>query len=286
MLPPVDVWLEALRLAGATCLLTAFLLELRAPRHSRLGPGLVGLLMLLAGGFGVLLATVAPLAARTEQPLLPLAFDYLEQSQHGPTLLLPVVPAVYGLMLWYGARSAASPGIQRTLYVLTALALLATAGLFAYGGHGSDDDRLAQLGMLFMVIHVAAGITWAALVLSLLPRLPLADALELHRRLARFGNHALLLVVLLVPSGLAAAWLHGTPVPWPLDDPYGVLLTVKLLLLNGALAAAGWNRWVELPRSAADPTRLRRVLAIEAGLLTLLLFAAAWLARTLPLTSN
>lgn len=282
MLPTWDVWPEALRLAGATLLLTAFLRELRDPGRSRLAWGVLGLAGLATGGFGVLLATVAPLAARTERPLLPLALEYLEQSQHGPTLLLPIVPAVYGLLLWYGARSAASQGMRTGLYWMTGIALLAVATLLAYGGHGADEEGWEQFGMLLQAVHVTAGVAWVALVLSLVPALITGE--RLAHALQRFGNWALVLVLALVPSGLGATWLHGTPIPWPIDSPYGQLLTLKVLALALALAAAGWNRWIELPRRPVNETRLRRVLGLEAGLLTLTLFLAAWLARTLPIT--
>lgn len=284
MLPAGDVLAEAVRLAGATLMTVALglvLLQWQRPRPLTVAIG--GALLLTAGSLGLLIATVAPIAARLDEPVLAMARDYLQHSTSGPALLLPLLPALYALMLFDGIRTARSPGMRRGLSWMLAIALAATAGLIGGVGH-SATGRWDHLAMILLAVHVICGVAWVGLVLALLPGLlpGLLRGDALSGLLRRWGNVAAGLVFVLIMTGLAAACLHGTPPPWPLDDRYGQLLGAKLVLLLAALAAAGWNRHVELAHPAVRETRVRAVLGVEAVLLVCALTLAAWLSRTPP----
>ncbi len=276
----IDALAEAIRLAGVVVIATAVALEwLDERRHSALLLISVGMLLLSVGSIAVLVATVAPIAARLEEPVLPLALEYFRTTTHGPQLLTPILPAIYALLLAEGLRLVESPGLRRGLCWMLAVTLVAILALMAAGGHVATS-RLEHLGMALQIVHMSTGVAWVALVLALLPRVlrrePLSDLLN------RVGNVALMLVLALFASGIGSAWIHGAPLPWPMDEAYSQLLLLKTGTLLLALAAAGWNRFVELRPPVVNEPGIRRILSLEACVLLAALILAAWLTRTPP----
>lgn len=276
----IDVLAESLRLAGVVVMATAVALEwIETRRYPMLALVSVGAVMLAVGSVAVLLATVAPIAARLEEPVLALALEYFRTTSHGPQLLTPILPAVYAVLLAEGLRVVDAPGFRRGLCWMLAVTLVAVLALMAAGGHVAST-RLEHLGMVLQIVHMAAGVAWVALVLALLPRLyrrePLAEILT------RVGNVALALVIALLASGIVSAWIHGAPLPWPLDEAYGRLLLLKSAALALALAAAAWNRYVELRPPVINEPGIRRVLGLETLVLLTAMLLAAWLTRTPP----
>lgn len=275
-----DVLAQGLRLAGATLLTTAVFLSVlgeRAIAPMRLA--IIATVLLAAGCVALLLLTVAPFAARLDEPLLPLALEYLEQTPHGATLLLPLLPAMLALLLWQALAALDSPTVRRLVHWLLAATLLVLVALIAAGGHVATT-RWEHVGMLVLVLHMACGISWVALVLSLLPQLLRGDVLG--STLARIGNAAAGMVIVLVIAGVFTAWMHNALPPWSLHDDYARLLLMKSLVLVLALAAAAYNRFHLLRLATGSEHLLRRVVAIEALLLVLALGLAAWLSRTPP----
>lgn len=275
-----DIVAELTRLGGVTLMATAVVFGLLDDaRATTMRLTLLGTLLLLLGCFAVLLATVAPIAARLEEPLTALALEYFQTTSHGPKLLTPILPAIYSLLLIEGLRVVDSAGFRRALYWMLAASVLAILSLMAASGHVATTN-LEHIGMFLQIVHMACGVAWVALLLYLLPRVfsgrPLAADLQ------RVGNTALLLVITLIVTGTGSAWLHGAPLPWPMDEDYGRLLLLKTLVLLLALAAAGWNRFIELPATAPNEARLRSVVGMEAAILLLALLLAAWLTRTPP----
>jgi len=276
----LDVLAELTRLAGATLIATTVALGLiDDQRRHPFALILTGTLLLAAGCILVLIATVAPAARRLEEALLPLALEYFQTTTHGPQLLTPILPAIYGLLLAEGLRVVDAPGFRRALYIMLAVTGVAILGLIAASGHVAITEW-DHVGMLLQIVHMAAAVTWVAIVLALLPRLwtrqPLADDL------ARIGNFALALVIILLFTGTGSAWLHDVELPWPLDADYGKLLSLKTAALMLAVAAAGWNRFIELRAAVSHEGRIRSVLGIETAVLLLALLLAAWLTRTPP----
>lgn len=278
----LDVLAEFTRLAGVTLIATtvAFgLLEDRRRQPFTFTLILTGTLILGVGCVLVLIATVAPAASRLEEPLLPLALEYFRTTTHGPQLLTPILPAIYGLLLAEGLRVVDAPGFRRALYIMLAVTVVAILALMAASGHVAITEW-DHVGMFLQIAHMAAAVTWVAIVLALLPRLwtkqPLAGDL------ARIGNFALALVIILLLTGIGSAWLHDVALPWPLEEDYGKLLLLKTAALLLAVGAAGWNRFIELGAAVSHEARIRGVLGIETSVLLLALLLAAWLTRTPP----
>lgn len=276
----LDVLAELTRLAGATLMATTVALGLIDDRRRHpFALVLTGTLLLAAGCVLVLITTVAPASSRLEEPLLPLALEYFRTTTHGPQLLTPILPAIYALLLAEGLRVVEAPGFRRALHIMLGVTVLAILALMAAGGHVAITEW-DHVGMFLQIAHMAAAVTWVAIVLALLPRLwtrqPLAGDL------ARIGNFALALVVILLFTGIGSAWLHDVALPWPLDADYGKLLLLKTAALLLAVAAAGWNRFVELGAAVHHEARIRGVLGIETAVLLSALLLAAWLTRTPP----
>jgi len=275
-----DVLAQGLRLAGATLLTTALFLSVLGERViAPVRLAIIATLVLAIGCVALLLLTVAPFAQRLDEPLLPLALEYLEQTRHGAMLLLPLLPAMLALLLWQTLPASGSPIVRHVVHWLLAATLLTLAALLAAGGHVATS-RWEHVGMVVLAVHMACGIGWVALVLSLIPRMLRGDALG--PPLAGVGNAAAGMVIILVIAAVFTAWMHNALPPWSVHDDYTRLLLLKSLTLVLALAAAAFNRFYVLRLASIREDLLRRVLAIEALLLMLALGLAAWLSRTTP----
>jgi len=275
-----DVLAELTRLSGVVVVATAVALGLLHDRpRNPFAFILIGTALLAVGCVLVIIATVAPIANRLEEPVLALALEYFQTTTHGPQLLTPILPAIYALLLAEGLRIADAPGFRRGLHWMLAVTVVAMLALMAASGHVAVTDW-DHIGMFLQIVHMSAAVAWVAIVLALLPRLwarqPVAG------ELTRIGDIALALVIILFVTGIASAWLHGATLPWSLAEEYNRLLLLKTATLLLALAAAGWNRFIELPTAAGPETRIRRVLGFETIVLLLALLLAAWLTRTPP----
>jgi putative copper export protein len=269
---------EAVRLMGATLVCAALGLVLLDERScAPLRVGLLGVVALALGSIALLFLTVAPIAQRFDESLPPLTLEYLEHSVHGRMLLAPVLPAAYALLMLGALRTAPAGPRRRVLCGMLGGALFCIAWLLAVGGHGSmEEDRRVET--VAQILHLAAGLAWAALLLSLLPSVVRGDPLGGHLR--RSGNVALGLVVVLVVASVISAWSRGVRLPVNSVDAYSLLIMLKAGVLLLALCAAAWNRLVELRSGLPSEPRLRWVVGFEAGLLLLAMMLAAGLSRT------
>jgi putative copper export protein len=161
--------------------------------------------------------------------------------------------------------------------------LVAQAGM----GHGVDPFWAPPVfGRLIHLGHLVGGALWlgtlGVLALAVFPSLTaaaerpaLASILADYSRLARTG------ALLIVASGVVAAWTYTTTLSdlWRTD--WGKLLVIKLVLLMGVAALGFWNWRVLTPRLAGgDPpaaSQLRRAVAIELALGGLLIAVTALL---------
>lgn len=276
----IDVLAEFTRLSGVIIVATAVARGLLDDRPHHPFPVIfIGTVLLTLGCILVLIATVAPIASRLEEPVFALALEYFQTTSHGPQLLTPILPAIYALLLAEGLRSANAPGFRRGLYWMLTATVVAMLALMAASGHVAITEW-DHIGMFLQIVHMAAAVAWVAIVLALLPRLWSGQSVAAD--LLRIGNLALLLVIVLIVTGIASAWLHGATLPWPMAEDYSRLLLLKTATLLLALTAAAWNRFIELPAATGHESRLRGVLGFEAGVLLLTLLLAAWLTRTPP----
>jgi putative copper export protein len=178
------------------------------------------------------------------------------------------------------ARRSQPPSrrLHTALVAIPALALLILAESFQLSGHVSVHGKLAQLAIS---LHVIAFAAWIG---SLYPLLRLSHGLqasELAWFMGRFGDHARLVLALLLLAGLFLLWeLLMTPGElW--QTPYGLSLSLKLLLVAALLGLAAHNRYQLVPAVAEDKggalLQLRRSIKGEMGLALLILLLTAYL---------
>jgi copper transport protein len=275
-----EVAAEGVRLAGVVLLAAAsWQTMLRVAAKPPLGLAALGVALLAAGGVALVALTVAPTAERLGEPLGSLVLEYVESTRHGRLVLAPLLPGIYALLLLEALRNSDAPLLRRIVLWMLGVAAFAAAWLIAVGGHGGMEEG-ENFEMLAQVLHVAAGLAWAGLLIALVPG-ALAGARQAPH-LRQVGNAALGLVAVLVACGLVLAWSHGVRVPGVTAEPYGRLLLAKSGLLLLALGAAGWNRWRELQREPVRELLVRRLVCGEAAVLTVVILLAAWVACTPP----
>jgi putative copper resistance protein D len=104
------------------------------------------------------------------------------------------------------------------------------------------------------------------------------------RAMQRFSRVALVTVLVLAGSGVATAWLLVGGIAGLVGTAHGHLLLAKLALLVPALMLAAANRTLlpALPSASATAQRMALFIAIEAGLVLLLLGLAAAMTVTTP----
>ncbi|MBO0609279.1 copper resistance CopC/CopD family protein [Myceligenerans salitolerans] len=170
-----------------------------------------------------------------------------------------VVPAavVVGLAVaTWSLPATAAPSRTRSALVLAGCAGAVTAPAFT--GH----TRVATPEALVVgvdVLHLAAGALWLGglvAIAAVLGDLSRADAGAVV--LGRFSAWAAGLLAVLVVAGSFLAWRIAGSWDALLDSGYGALLLVKVLTALVAVAVAGWNRFVLIPRSRATPRRKGR----------------------------
>ncbi|MGO1629163.1 copper resistance CopC/CopD family protein [Mycetocola reblochoni] len=150
--------------------------------------------------------------------------------------------------------------------------------------------------------HLVAGAFWLGGVVGLLlylraarpavrggrPRIPPRETAEV---VARFSRFALYSVILLAVSGTVMAVLIVGSWQALVSSGYGLLLTIKLIIVGAVIAVAAWNRTDLLPRITRHPAderqwvSLRRTLTVEAILLVAVLAVTGFLTNTSPTTT-
>jgi len=185
---------------------------------------------------------------------------------------------------WIAARGEA--------FVLAALALV----LLAASGHAAAISESRWPSAIDMVHLLGAGI-WAgglpplALLLYIASRNVVAPAPYAVRAMQRFSRLALVTVLILAGSGIATASLLVGSVAGLVGTAHGHLLLAKLGVLMLALLLAAANRAL-LPalsgpnegKASATAGRMALFIAIEAGLVLVLLGLAAAMTLTTPAT--
>tara|TARA_B000000460_G_scaffold246468_1_gene219735 strand:+ start:3637 stop:4479 length:843 start_codon:yes stop_codon:yes gene_type:complete len=163
----------------------------------------------------------------------------------------------------------------RILLIANSIAFLLIAFSFTKGGHISILSEIARIAI---VLHLFAFSTWIG---SLFPLLLLTNSTELgllQRLMRQFGDQALKIVIILAGAGmLMLLELLDSPVEL-YTTPYGLALSLKLLLVLVALGAAAINKLVLVPAilNDANPSRLRRSIRIEMLAVTLVLIVTAY----------
>lgn len=167
-------------------------------------------------------------------------------------------------LTWRGAREI----------WIAAFAALDLCG-FALIGHANAIAGLS--GAIVQALHLLAGGAWFGGIVALALALRAQPSSEIVKRFSGIG---LASVVVLALSGFR---LHAvnTGALLPISGvAYGQLADLKIMLLFGALALAGFHRFVATPRGAW--TLMGRTLVLELAILAFAVAVAVRLAGTEP----
>jgi copper transport protein len=161
---------------------------------------------------------------------------------------------------------------------LTALAMVGAGSALAASGHASTASP-QWLARPSVFLH-GVGVAYWVGALAPLAVMARCRADTLPGVLKRFSAGAVPIVGLLALTGLALAWVQLASVSALIQTQYGILLSIKLVLVAVLLALAAFNRYRLTPALARDHTRTRPLLrsVFTECLLVLLILAvvAGW----------
>lgn len=186
----------------------------------------------------------------------------------GPTLRLVLGQTFFGqVWAWHLLANVAllvalclPLSVDNPLRVLLAGAVLAS---LAPVGHGAMLDGWAGVGlMLNQALHLLCAGAWLGGLLLLAALLYRAPDSTHGEALRRFSGVGYLLVVGVAASGLVNVWALVGQWPDPRTSTFGLVLTIKLLLVAGMLALALLNR-VALAFREKRLLALRRSVVLE-----------------------
>lgn len=153
-------------------------------------------------------------------------------------------------------------------------------------GHPADELWHGSLGRIVDLAHLIGGGYWlgtlAILALTVFPALRSESRVGLLAQVVRdFSMPARLGAVLLLASGIRAAWSYTGPISSIPGTVWGQLLMAKLAVLVGVAGLGWWNWKMITPALEGDepaaPGRLRRAVVIELALGGLILALTAFL---------
>lgn len=152
------------------------------------------------------------------------------------------------------------------------------------GGHAVAADP-AWLRVALDMLHIVAASIWIGGLVQIAGRR--ANAIPTVSQVRRYSRAALVSVIVLVVTGLYAAW-DEIGLSWSglIGTTYGRLIVCKSLLLVATIPLANRNRVRHMPGIATTPitswSLLRRYVRNELALLALVIAATAWLVQTPP----
>ena len=198
----------------------------------------------------------------------PMILGMVAQSPLGTSAMLRLTGlALILCVLW---RVSAGP-------ILALFGVLLASASFALRGHALNEPQMI-LGAL-ITLHILCLAFWVG-AFAPLARSARFDAPARAGALAyEFGARALWAVGLVVLAGGGALTLLGAGTSAALFTPYGQMFAVKLALFAGVLSLAAVNKLTLTPALLASApgagTRLRRSIAMEAGLVVGILVTTA-----------
>jgi putative copper resistance protein D len=237
----------------------------------------------------------------SQRPLVelgPLIWPILTKTHFGHVMFARVV--VWGCFaLAWNRRSDSSDSPDSIvrgrgfLLVLGALWCLTRS----LSGHAADQgnwsvDVLVDWLHLLAVSFWVGGVVPLALLAPLLIRHaePSVARPLLIRLLERFSPLAMSCVAVLVAAGLFSAHRRGVTLLAPFQSDYGDLVSFKVVLTAAAVGLGGFSKFIVLPELHREMKtgktlgigRFRRAIGVEAGVLILVILAAAVLTQEPP----
>lgn len=164
----------------------------------------------------------------------------------------------------------------------------------ALGSHAASSPENATLLIAADAVHLLMAAVWVGGIVAFLVVALRRDAPSLARLVMRFSPLAIASVVLLLATGTLASAAHmpcvteGGPVACVRaapTEPYTRLVLLKVALMAPLIALGAYNQQRVGPRLARNeftPGAFRRVLALEAILMTVVVVAAGVLAASPP----
>jgi copper resistance protein D len=234
----------------------------------------------------------------SRRPLLelgPMLWPILTQTHFGRVMIARVVLWSAFALIW-SRRADLPDSMAKRRGLLLGLGALwcLTRSL---SGHSADQGDWS-VDVLVDWLHLLAISFWAGgvMVLALLtPSLlrqcdAAAGRTLLIRLLQRFSPLAMSCVAVLVAAGLFSAHKRGVALLMPFESDYGQLVAFKVGLTALAVGLGGISRFIVLPalhrspRGGDAPTigRFRRMIRVEACVITLAVLTAAVLTQTPP----
>jgi copper transport protein len=172
----------------------------------------------------------------------------------GPSLLLAIAAMLVARLAWR------SPSLT-IAWGLTALSMVGAGSALAASGHASTASP-QWLTRPSVLIHGVGVAYWVGALAPL--------AVMAHRRantlpsvLKRFSAGAVPVVGLLALTGLVLACVQLASVSALFQTRYGVLLSIKLVLVALLLVLAAFNRYRLTSALAVDPMRSRPLFAVR-----------------------
>lgn len=170
-----------------------------------------------------------------------------------------------------------SQRLQSLIIAVPTVAVLILAYSFRLSGHVSVHGTLAQAAI---TLHILAFAAWIGSLYPLLRLTCQLEGRELAWFMSRFGDHARVILVVLVGSGLGMLFALLGTVSELWTSAYGQALMLKFLLVTGLLAVAAHNRFRLVPQLAeagSTSQSLRKSIAVEMLLALLILLVTAYL---------
>ena len=175
-----------------------------------------------------------------------------------------------------GATALIAGALFRTKILL----LIGAGAVFAAAGLGGHTQGLEAPGInpFIVSLHVAVASFWVTAPCVLWPRETVSETILLSR-MRRFSTVAVWCVPVLFASGLWLAWRLSGSFEAMMNQSYGQLLLLKLLLACGALALGAFNK-LRITKhlqtqGGTGRTLLRRTLMLDACLFAGVIFAIA-----------
>jgi putative copper export protein len=260
--------------AGATRRWPAVAASAVRGRRRVISGAVIGCLLLLVGSHGEIVDTILRiLRGRFDTDLY---LGYLVETRHGRATLLR--SGLAGLLLLASLRGLRPARLDRALFVLASLLLLATIAWVSHSG------TMGPLPFIVDLAHLTATTAWAG-ALAYLAWLPLwRPGPELTLAVAQTSRVGLAAVTALVASGSVLATLHVYGIGALRETAYGRSLVAKLAVVALVLVLAAANRWLFVPllERHARSAPLRRSVRIESLLLAGVLIATAVLTTREP----
>jgi putative copper resistance protein D len=230
------------------------------PKRTEMLGRLLLIIFSAALGVSAVVSLMAQAAVMTDTPSDAFAPEMLwsvvEDTGFGHAMTVRLIATMFAI----GIVLRASP--SRASWALLSVSGTVAVASFAWTGHGVADE--GTLGLLHLgsdVLHLLAAAAWfgALLAFTLLfyqSHIALAsdEIKTIHAALHGFSGVGTWLVGVLLATGLANSLLlvGPSPVDQLAQSPYGLLLSIKVILFAMMLGLAAANRFVHTPRLARE----------------------------------